>query len=143
VSLAKAEQDAAFAVYYKAKPEHQAAWNVAARFYRGDYPQQIATLETDLAAAHTRLTQAENRAEQLGQDPACATRPAGTIDVAHAEWRNARDTRLAEEHRIADISNEAASQAKLTADARERTNYAARNNIHPGHAPGPGRGVSR
>ncbi len=143
VTAANAEQDAAFAVYYKAKPEHQAAWNVAARFYRGDYPQRIAILETDLAAARTRLTQAENRAEQLGQDPACATRPAGTIDVAHAEWRNARDTRLAEEQRIADISNEAASQAKLTADARERTNYAARNNIHPGHAPGPGRGVSR
>nr|MDP9166853.1 hypothetical protein [Actinomycetota bacterium] len=142
VVAAKSDYDAAFADYYQAQPQHQAAWNVAAGFSRVDYPQQIATIQTDLAVARDRLTEADHRVAQLSQLPAVLTQPASTIDTARSVWKDTRDTRRAEQHRADTIEASAAYNAKVTADALARLKYAS-DHIDPSRRSGPGPGVRR
>ncbi|MDP9115760.1 MAG: AAA family ATPase, partial [Actinomycetota bacterium] len=139
VAAAKRSHDVAFADYYRAQPQHQAARNAAAGLARDDYPERIAALQTDLAAARDRLTHAEQRVADLSQEPAVLTRPVDTIDIAHRGWKDARDTRRAEQHRAHTIQASAAYNAKPTAEAIARMKHASEHIDHnPRSGPGPG-----
>ncbi|MDP9093687.1 MAG: relaxase domain-containing protein [Actinomycetota bacterium] len=142
VAAAKRDHDAAFADYYRAQPQHQAARNAAAGLARDDYPERIAALQADLTEARDRLTQAEQRVTDLSQEPAAQAQPADTIATAHSGWKDARDTRRAEQHRADTIEANAACNAKTTAEAIARMKYAS---DHVDHNPrsGPGPGVRR